>query len=146
VPPTSRLLDQSTSGITIFLPAGPSTDGLLIQGELQEEKIVTFNTPNPEDIQAEVSLLEVKPEPGGKAIRISISIQNTGPSAFTLASSDLALVGENGKSLALTNSGPALPKEIKPGGTETFDFVFPRPASATATLKIIGIEYLIEGY
>jgi hypothetical protein len=146
VPEISALLDQSTSGITVFLPAGTTTAGFSVWGELAEEKIVTFNTPNPEDIQAEVSLLEVKPEPGGKAIRISLSILNTGHSAFTLASGDLALVGEDGKSLALTNSGPALPKEIQPGKTETFDLVFPRPASDTATLKIIGIEYLIEGY
>src|SRR5262245_18025518 len=58
VPNNATLLDQHASEITVFVQPDSSTAGFMIKGELMGETITTFNTPNPAEIQAEVSLLE----------------------------------------------------------------------------------------
>jgi len=143
----STLLDQSVSGITIFVQSDPSTASLVVRGELTEEQFSTINTPaTGTEIQAEISLLETSISPDGTTIRVGISIQNYGASAFTLSGSDVSLTSQDGTALTMVNSEPALPKEIGPGATETIYFRFPHPASQTATIKILDIEYELEGY
>ena len=147
----STLLDQanqSTSGITVFVQSDPSTANLVVRGELTEEQLSTINTPvlGGSEIQAEISLLETTTSPDGTTIRVGISIQNYGAMAFTLSGSDVSLTSQDGTALILVNSEPVLPKEIGPGATETIYFTFPRPASPTATMKILDIEYDLEGY
>ena len=143
----STLLNQSTSGITVFLQSDPSTASLVIRGELTEEQISTINTPAAgTEIQAEISLLETTTSPDGTTIRVRISIQNYGASPFTLSISNVSLTSQDGTALIMVNSEPLLPKEISAGSTETVYFTFPRPSSPIATLKILEIEYELEGY
>ena len=144
----STLLDQSTSGITVFLQSDPSTASLVIRGELTEEQISTINTPvlGGSEIQAEISLLETTTSADGTTVRVGLSIQNYGASAFTLSDSDVSLTSQDGTVLIMVNSEPALPKEINPGSIETIYFRFPRPAFPTVILKIFDIEYELEGY
>lgn len=146
VPETSTLLDQSTSQITIFVPGEIASGGTMVQGELQEETITTFNTPDASALQAEISLLETTTSTDGSTITVSVSIYNFGGTAFTLSASDVSLTPENASPVAPLNSEPALPKEIEPGTTEAISFTFSRPSSTSATLKIFSVEYELEGY
>jgi len=144
----SALPDQSADGITVFFPSDASGAGSVFTGELTEEQISTFNTPavGASDVQAEISLLETTASTDKTTIRIGVSIQNYGGTAFTLSTSDVSLAQQDGTSLNMVSSEPALPKEIAPGTTETVYFTFPRPTSPAATLKILTVEYDIEGY
>jgi hypothetical protein len=144
VPANTALVDQSTSQVTIFVRGTAS--GFVVKGDLAEETITTFNTPNASEKQAEISLLGTSPSRDGKSINIAVSVNNYGTSAFTLSPSDIALTTADGTQLALSSSEPALPKEIAAGKTESFTLTFPRPSTATATLKILTVEYDVEGY
>ncbi len=145
---SSALPDQSVDGITIFFQTDSSGTDFVFSGELIEEQISTFNTPavGASDIQAEISLLETTPSADGTTIRVGVSIQNYGTAAFTLSTSDVSLTQPDGGLLNMVSSEPPLPKEIPSVATETIYFTFPRPASPTATLKILEIEYELEGY
>ena len=142
----TALPDQTVQGITVFFQTDASGAGLVVRGELTEEQISTFNTPAPEEVQAEISLLETTTSPDGGSIRVGVSIQNYGATAFTLSGTDVALTQPDGAPVAMLSSEPPLPKEIAPATIETIYFFFSRPASATATLKIFTVEYDIEGY
>ena len=143
----STLLDQSTSGITVFVQTDPSTASLVVKGELTEEQISTINTPAAATgTQAEISFLETTPSNDGTTIRVGISILNYGAAAFSLSGNDVSLTSQDGTVLIMVNSEPPLPKEIGAGATETIYFTFQRPASETATIKILDIEYELEGY
>jgi len=144
VPDMNTLLDQSFSGITIFVQNG--NDGFVIHGEFVGEEIQAFDTPDPSSIQAEISLLGTTTSADGKTIRVEVSILNNGQSAITLSASDVSLTPENATAVALETSEPALPKEIKVGATETIYLTFPRPSTPTATLKIFSAEYELDGY
>jgi len=140
--------DQSLDGINVFFQTDASGAGFVFKGELTEEQISTFSTPAPggSDIQAEISLLETTASPDGTTIRVGVSIQNYGQSAFTLATNDVSLTQPDGAGLGMVSSEPPLPKEIAPGATETIYFTFPRPSAQAATLKIFEVEYELEGY
>ena len=140
--------DQSVNGITVFFETDVSGAGFVFTGDLTEEQFITFSTPvsGVSEIQANIALLETTASPDGTTIKIGISIQNYGVSAFTLVASDISLMQPDGTPLAMASSGPPLPKEIGAGATETIYFTFPRPSSPTAILKILDIEYDIEGY
>jgi hypothetical protein len=142
------LPEQSTSGIRIYFQADSASDGFVVHGELTEEQIINIATPviGSSEVQAEISLLETSPLPDEATIRVGISIQNYGQSAFTLSTTDVALIAQDGTPLTLIISEPALPKEIGAGSTEIIYFTFPRPISTIATLKIFEIEYELEGY
>jgi hypothetical protein len=99
----------------------------------------------PAEIEAEVSLPDVAVSADGAVIRIGIAILNHG-AVFTLSPADVTLVQQDGTPLAMASSEPPLPKEIATEAAETFYFVFPRPTTPAATLKILSTEYTIEGY
>jgi hypothetical protein len=141
------LLDQSISGMSVFVQTDPSTTGFVVKGELPEATVDVLDTPRPDEsgILAEVSLLETSTSPDG-TIKVGISIRNYGQTAFTVAPSDVSLMQLDGALVLLVNSKPRLPEEIQPGETETLEFTFPRPSSQIATLKIFTVEYDIEGY
>jgi len=145
-PNNAALLDQSVSEITVFIQPDSSTAGFVIKGELLGEIITTFNTPDPAEIQAEVSLLETTTSADGKTIRVDISILNNGQSPITLSASAISLTSENATAITLEISEPALPLEIKPGAAETIHLTFPLPSTPIATLKIFSAEYELEGY
>lgn len=145
-PGLSALLDQSVSEITVFIQADSATTGFVVKGELAAETISTFNTPDPSEIQAEISLLETTASADGKTIRVGVSIINTGQVPITLTANDVSLASEKTAPIAPASTEPALPLEIKPGASETIYFVFPRPSSETATFKVFSAEYELEGY
>jgi hypothetical protein len=144
----SALPDQLVEGITVFFQTDASGAGFVFRGELTEEQISTFSTPIPNtaNIQAEISLLETTTSPDNGSIRVGVSIQNYGEAAFTLAGPDVTLTQPDGTPVPVLSSEPPLPKEIAPGTTETIYFFFSRPASPTATLNILKVEYELEGY
>ena len=146
MPDISVLLDPSISGITIFVQPGSATKGFVVKGELTEETIQSFDTPNPSEPQAEISLLGVSTSADGKTIKIGISILNTGKSSLTLSTNDISLTDESGAMLTLTQSEPALPQKIQPSGTDTIYLTYHHPSSTTATLTIFSVEYSVEGY
>jgi hypothetical protein len=144
----SALPDQSVDGITVFFPSDATGTGFVFNGELTEEQISTFNTPavGASDIQAEISLLEVAPSVDGSTLKVGVSIQNYGTVPITFSTSDVSLLQQDSTPVAMVSSEPILPKEIAPGTTETITFTFSRPGSPEATLKILTVEYDIEGY
>jgi hypothetical protein len=141
------LLDQSISGMSVFVQTDPSTAGFVVKGELPEETVDVLDTPRPDEsgILAEVSLLETSTSPDG-TIKVGISVRNYGQTAFTISLDDVSLTPQDAAPLVLVSSRPRLPEELKPGETEIIEFTFPRPSSQTATLKIFTVEYDIEGY
>jgi len=142
----STLPNQTSQGVTLFIQSDPSGNGLLVNGEIAEEQISTFNTPSASEVQAEISLIETTTSTDGTTIRVGISIQNYGAAGFTLSTTDVTLTAQDDTPLMMVSSEPPLPKEIAPASTETFYFTFPRPPSPTAAFKIFEIEYDIEGY
>lgn len=146
MPDNPTLLDQSASGVTLFVQRSVSSEGFVIKGELAEETITVFNTPNPSEMQAEISFLGTNLSDDGTSIKVGVSVQNFGQIPITITTSDVSATNRDGTPLVIFSSTPLLPKEIAPGKTETFYFTFPRPSSQTATIKIFEIEYKLEGY
>jgi hypothetical protein len=146
LPEDASLLDQSTSQITIFIPGETASSGTVIRGELLEETITAFNTPDASALQAEISLLETATSLDGTTLTVGISIYNYGQAAITLSASDVSLTPEAASPLAPVRVEPPLPIEIEPGTTKTVYFTFSRSSTTTATLKIFTIEYELEGY
>ncbi len=146
LPDNTSLLDQSISQITIFIPGKTASSGMVVHGMLQGETITTFATPDYSSLQAEISLLDTATSSDGTTITVGVSINNTGQKAITVNASDVSLTPANSAAVALLKSDPGLPKEIAPGGTETIYFTFSRPGTPTATLKVLGVEYDLEGY
>ena len=145
-PLKADLLDQSVSQITIYMPPGAGSTGLVVVGQLREENIISFSTPDASSVQVEVSLLETTTSPDKATITVSVSINNYGQTAATLSPGDVSLAPEGATPLKPFLAEPALPFTIKPGATETIQLTFPRPATPTATLKIFTVEYTLEGY
>lgn len=134
----NKLLDQSFSGITIFVQ-----DGFVIRGEFIGEEIQVFDTPDPSAVQAEISLLETTASADKATISVMISIANVGTSTIKVTSNDVSLlVGET--SASPLASDPTLPQEIAPGATKAFSFTFTLPNTPGATLKIFSAEYELE--
>jgi hypothetical protein len=138
--------DQSQEGINVFFETDVYGGGFLFTGGLSEQEIMTIDTPNPTEIQAEIGLLETGTSSDGTMVNIGVSINNYGASPITLSTSDISLTQADGTLLNLAGSKPRLPQEIKAGQTKNFEFTFPRPSSPTTTLKIFTVEYDIEGY
>jgi hypothetical protein len=146
LPDNASLLDQSTSQITIFIPGETPSSGTVIRGELLEETITAFDTPDASALQAEISLLETETSPDGSTLTVGISIYNYGQIAITLSTGDVSLTPEAASPLAPVRVEPPLPIEIGPGITETVFFTFPRPSTTIATFKILTVEFVLEGY
>ncbi len=134
----SMLFDQSIGGVTAFVQSGPATVRLVIRGGRPEAQAV--DTPSPTDanaIQAEISFGDTTTSADGQTVNLSISIKNTGPTVISLTAADLSLTVEGTEPLAPVSVEPALPREIQPGGSETFSITFPKPAANTAVFKIL---------
>ncbi len=144
----SPLPEQSTPGITILFAQRNAGVASIVHGALAGETITTIDTPagGAATIQAEISLLDTTTSTDGKTVRIGVSIRNTGAGSFKLTSDDVSLAAQDGAPSRPVRSEPALPQTIKRGATQTIYLTFPRPASPTATLKVLDVEYDIEGY
>ena len=146
LPEDASLLDQSSSQITIFIPADALSSGTVIQGELLEETITAFDTPDASALQTEISLLETATSPDGSTLTVGVSIYNYGQRAITLSTGDVSLTPEAASPLAPVRVEPPLPIEIEAGTTKTIYLTFLRPSTTTATLKVFTVEYELEGY
>jgi hypothetical protein len=147
-PSNEMLLDQSTTWIIIYIPASGSSTGSTVRGELVGETITAPATavPNASEIDAEITLLDTSTSSDDTTIQVSISILNYGSAPITFSGSDVSLTPKDAAPLALLQSDPSLPQELKPGVSKTFTLDFPRPSTATATLKIFTIEFDLEDY
>ena len=148
VPADTALLDQSVSGVTVFLRTGSPATGLILRGELVEEYLEVIETPAPDasEVQAEVELLETTTSADQATILVGVSIYNYGGSPFEISIEDVSLNPENAQPFTPINSEPALPIEIKPGKSQTIYFKFPRPSASTVFFKIFDVEFPIEGF
>ncbi len=139
--------DPSTTSMVLFVQTDASGNGLATSGGTTEEVISTFNTPDAsQGPQAEVGLLETTASTDGTTIQLKVSVYNFGTAPFALTVNDVSLTPAGGTSLAMVSSKPSLPGEIAPGKTEEFTFIFPRPTTPTAVLKVFTVEYDVEGY
>ena len=136
-PDDSTLFDQTAAGITVFVQASSPAESLIVRSGRPEAP--PADTPGPDEIgiQAEVYFLDTTTSPDGTTVTLSISIKNTGPTAFSLAMNEISLTAENAAPLAPLDVKPALPRDIQPGASETFSITFPRPAVNTAVFKIL---------
>lgn len=146
VPDTSALMDQSLSRITIFMPPFSTSSGFVILGDLQGETISKFNSPNPAELQAEISLLGTTTSADKTTITVSISINNTGQTAGELNTTTVSLTPGMSAPQSPVSSDPALPLTIALGKTVVVKLVFNRPVEPTATLKVFSAEYELSGY
>lgn len=119
------LLDQSTPGIAVFVQADPPSQ-LVLKGvrPMPPAAQSPDATPNPDEIQAEVVFGDTITSPDKKTIKMSVSITNTGATAFSIAPGDISLTPENAAPLAPLSVEPALPQEVKPGPARAFKLPF----------------------
>jgi hypothetical protein len=144
----ATLLTQPTAGLVIVVQASPSAAGYFVTGELSEEIIKAFDTPQPgpSNRLAEVSLLETSTSADQSTLRVSVSILNSGPTPFTLAASDVSLTSENASPITPASAEPSLPHDCQPGKAETIYLTFPRPSSSTAVIKVLDVEFDLENF
>jgi hypothetical protein len=138
--------DQLAVGLIVYIPESLSVQGVLVQGGLTGETITSLPTPEPSEVNAEISLLETSTSDDQQTIQVVVSILNYGSKSITLTESDISLTPEGAVSLSISRSDPSLPLEIGSGVTKTLTFILPRPDTATATLKIYTVVYDLEGY
>jgi hypothetical protein len=145
-PDAEVFTDQSAFGLIVYIPESPSTLGMLVQGGLAGETITSPPTPEPSEVNAEISLLETSTSDNQQTIQVVISIVNYGSDPITLTENDISLTPNDAAPLKVTRVDPALPQEINPDETKPFTLIFPRPDTATATMKIFTVEYDLEDY
>ena len=97
-------------------------------------------------VQAEISLPESQVSADGQNLTITVSVTNVGPSSFTVRMDDVSLTPEGGQPMKPDSADPALPRQIAADATETFRFVFPRPGTNTAVLRLFDTEFDVEGF
>ena len=141
-PVNSTLFDQSSGGITVFIPGESSTASLVVKGA--RPQVQAPETPAPSGapteanaVQAEISFLGNATSADGKSVQITVMITNTGSTAISLTTNDLSLTAENASPLAPLSVEPSLPQTIQPGTGATFSITFPHPGVKTAVLKIL---------
>ena len=145
-------LNPPTPVVENTLPAAENTTVPLIVPSATAESIIptstsSIPTPDYNEALAEIGVLDTSSSGlFGTNLKIEISVYNFGTLPFTLSESNVTLTQPDGKSLALKSSNPELPEEIQPGETKTIELNFEMPSSPTATLKILTVEYDIEGY
>jgi hypothetical protein len=143
----STMPNQSRQGITIFFKQDASSALSIVKGDLSGEVITTVNTPSANNsVQAEISLLDIKPSADGKSVEITVSILNTGERSFILSNQDVYLTASGGIPVPPSASKPEIPLTIDANQKKTITFTFPRPSASTATLQIFDVEYDVEGY
>ena len=138
--------DQSTSQLTFVLPKDDIFNGTLVVGNLQGEVITSFNTPDASMAQFDVSLLGVVVDDDKSTITIEISLNNYGQIPVALTEVDFGLIPDGGTSSPLLTSDPNMPLTIKPGEIQPLKVSFYKPSTLSATLKILSLEMIVDGY
>jgi len=148
VPSTEILTDQASVGMIVYVPGSSSVSGVTVQGVLAGEIInapPTFE-PSTSEVNAEISLLETSTSQDNQTIQVVISILNYGSEPITLTENDISLTPSDEAPLTISRADPKLPQNIQPAESKTFTLIFPRPDTATATMKIFTVEYDLEDY
>ena len=139
-------LEQSGSGITVFVSSGASISNPIVQGELVVENVRGEETPSAgeADMMAEITLLDTSVSEDGSSILISITILNTGDAPFDISAQDVSLTVDNALPLAPVTSEPVLPCEVNPGTSVTISFAFSRLAPGPAVFRLFDVEFDVE--
>lgn len=103
-------------------------------------------TPDYSEVLAEIGILDTQRSLFGASLKIEVSIHNLGNIPISLSEGAVSLTQLDGTVLALKSSNPNFPAEIQLGETKTVELNFEMPSSPTATLKILTVEYEMEGY
>jgi len=148
VPDDKVFQDRTVLGIIIYVPATPQSAGRTVEGVISSETVTTPPTsvPSSSAVTAEISFLEISTSQDRKTIQVVISIMNNGSEPITISEGDILLTPVGATPLALSRSDPSLPQEILTAESRTFSLVFPRPGTATATLKIFTLEFDLNNY
>jgi hypothetical protein len=134
----AKLFDQSASGITLLIQPEASAQGIVITAG--RTNVQAARTPEPTQvnaIQAELSFLGNKASPDGKSLVMNIALKNTGTKSITLTGKDVSLTAGDAAPQAPVSVEPALPQEIAPGVSQTFQITFAKPAGNTAIFKLL---------
>jgi hypothetical protein len=134
---TAKLLDKPASGIAVFVQPGASAEGFVVSGGRPGAPAAETPSTGATGVQAELSFLDTTTAADGKTIKTGVTIRNTGKDVISLSTKDISLTPENGAALAPVSVEPALPREIKPGASETFSITFPRPDTDASVLRIL---------
>ena len=131
------------------MPAGVSSTEIIVLPtavNIVPTAAATIPPPDYSQVLAEIGLQDTSLSLFRTSLNIEVSIYNFGTLPFTLSESNVTLTQPDGTRLALKSSKPNLPLEFQPGETKTVELSFEPPASPIATLKILTVEYDIEGY
>jgi hypothetical protein len=141
-------VDQSASGMIIYIPGSSAGLGEFIQGELVGVSIGSLAEarPAPADAKVDISLLSIYTPTDGIHLQVVVSILNTGTTPITVSDRDFILAPTNAPPLGLIQSYPSLPTKISPDEVITFNLVFQRPSTLTATLHIFSQQFDLSDY
>lgn len=137
--------DQSVSQLIVFIQTDTAGNGFLVRGELAQETITSFTTPDAADVQAEFTLLGASASSSDGTLMVSVSIYNYGQDAIVLNAEDISLTPEGGAAQPPLSAEPPLPAAISPGATTTFSFNFAWSSATTVIFKIFNTEFYLEG-
>jgi len=138
--------DQSPGKVSLFIPVGTTSDGVLIHGERPAEGSAGLEPSNPLRTKAEISVMKIAAPGDRSRLIIRVSIHNSGQTPLTLTEEDILLVPEGAAPEALLDSIPTLPADIPPGGSEDFAFTFATPSIPWAILRVFEVGFLLDGY
>lgn len=133
----------SPSELVILIQTGADGSGFAFYGATVAQEIhpVRMPSPAPDEVQAEIGLLEARMDDAEQLIRLRVSVYNFGSQALTLTENDVSLLGADGAVISLNNSRPALPQTIPPGQTLEVELDFLMPTQGTDVLRIFTIEF-----
>ncbi len=135
----SDLLDQSSGGVTIFVPRADSYGGWTVLATRPEALFTAApsETPDPNAIRTDISFLEQSTSQDGKTLTLKLAIKNTGAKVIQLTRDGISLTSGEGAPAAPSSVDAALPVDIQPGATQTITITFAKPAGNVATFKIL---------
>jgi hypothetical protein len=142
---SAALWNGQSAGALILLLGTDGGQSILIRGGEVPEQVVATDIPNPQSVEAEISLEDASTTLAGK-LRVKLSINNYGASAITLTAADVSVIPTGGSPLAVEDGNPNLPLTIAPGAVQSLALTFPKPETPTALLRIFTIEYDLSGY
>lgn len=140
------LLDGTTGGVTVIVKDPASDNAQVLSSEYSGEEFLFLAPPAPDELLAEIGLLDVTSSADGKTIQVRVSIYNAGQTAFTLTKDDVALLVEGQAPAAPLLSEPALPRNLVPGQGEEIMFTFVKPVTPAAVIRVLTVEIDLEGY
>jgi hypothetical protein len=133
------------TAVPSVVPAGQSISSPTAENIIPTSE-ATVPPPDYAEVLAEIGLVDTSLSLFRTSLKIEVSIYNFGEIPIILSESNVTLKQPDGTLLALKSSNPDFPAQIQPGETKTIELNFQKPSSPTATLKILTVEYDIEGY